>query len=66
MPTETALPEALTTALAGSPEADADFKNLPPSHRREYANYIEEAKGEDTRQRRAQKTIAVLLEKAGK
>jgi len=66
MPTEVALPEALTAALAASPEAEAYFNNLPPSHRREYVSYIEEAKGEDTRQRRAQKTIAMLLEKAGK
>jgi uncharacterized protein YdeI (YjbR/CyaY-like superfamily) len=66
MSTDLALPEALSAALSASPDAYTYFQSLPPSHRKEYVSYIEEAKGEDTRRRRAEKTISMLLSKSGK
>ncbi len=60
---EVTLPEALRAALASAPEAEAYFHRLPPSHRRKYVSYIEEAKQEATRARRAEKTVAMLLQK---
>jgi uncharacterized protein YdeI (YjbR/CyaY-like superfamily) len=63
MPAEASLPDALRTALAASPEAEARFHRLAPSCRREYAGYVEAAKKEETRARRAQKTVAMLLRK---
>jgi hypothetical protein len=54
------VPRALAAALARHPEAEASFEALSLSHRREYANWIAEAKREATRERRASKAIAML------
>src|SRR5574341_811598 len=47
-------------ALAKSKKARAAFQKLPPSHQREYLEYVEEAKRPETRARRIEKTIAQL------
>ena len=60
----TAAPADLTAALAKSSKAKAAFDALAPSHRREYTAWINEAKREETRTRRMEKTIAMLA--AGK
>ena len=52
------IPAELRRALAGNKKAAAAFRTLPPSHKREYAEWIAEAKGEDTRKRRVEKAIA--------
>jgi uncharacterized protein YdeI (YjbR/CyaY-like superfamily) len=51
-------PEPFRRALDGSPEARAAFDAMPPSQRREYIEWVAEAKREDTRDRR----IATALE----
>ena len=53
-----AVPEYLDRALDGSPAARAAFDAFPPSHRREYVEWITGAKTEATRERR----LAQMLE----
>ena len=54
------VPEELKAALAKDPAARAAFGKLPPSHRRQYAEYIAEAKQAESRERRAQKAVEML------
>jgi hypothetical protein len=54
------IPPELTAALAADPAAKAAFDALAPSHRREYAEHVAEAKRPETRQRRAVDTIERL------
>ncbi len=61
-PREVPIPPELTSALAAQPAAGAAFASLPPSHRREYAQWVGEAKRPDTRHRRAAATAAKLLQ----
>ena len=42
-------PDDLATALNVHPDAAAAYRKLPPSHRREYLEWINEAKRLDTR-----------------
>ena len=51
------VPADLQAALAGDPEAKAAFARLSFSHRREYAEWVKEAKRPDTRQRRIVATV---------
>ena len=51
------VPADLQAALAGDPEAKAAFARLSFSHRREYAEWVKEAKRPDTRQRRIAATV---------
>ena len=55
-----ALPPELIQALAADPDARAAFDALPPSHKREYATWIAEAKRDETRASRAAKAIEML------
>ncbi|HVT88832.1 MAG TPA: YdeI/OmpD-associated family protein [Tepidisphaeraceae bacterium] len=50
-------PPILTAALRRNSKAAAGFKSLAPSHRREYIEWINEAKQEETRQRRVVQAI---------
>lgn len=52
------VPAELARALAANASARKAFEAMPPSHRREYAEWIAEAKTEATRERR----IATALE----
>ncbi|MEV6879822.1 YdeI/OmpD-associated family protein [Amycolatopsis sp. NPDC051128] len=54
------VPDELADALAAAPDAAAAFEALPPSHRREYVQWVSEAKKPETRVSRAQKTITRL------
>jgi uncharacterized protein YdeI (YjbR/CyaY-like superfamily) len=47
-------------ALAGSPAARAAFDKLPPSHRREHIEAIDEAKKPQTRDRRIRQMVERL------
>jgi uncharacterized protein YdeI (YjbR/CyaY-like superfamily) len=58
------VPPDLNAALALDMRAKAGFEKLPPSHRREYVEWITEAKTEPTRERRLQTTLEWLA--AGK
>ncbi len=56
------VPGDLASALAGTPKALAHFDAFSPSHRREYIEWIIEAKREDTRARRIAQAIEWLGE----
>ncbi len=51
------LPPELESALASAPQARAIFDRLPPSHRKQYADWISEAKRPETRAKRVQQTM---------
>jgi len=59
-PREVQLPDDLARALASSPEARATFDGLAFTHRREYVRWVEEAKREETRRMRVEKTVSML------
>jgi uncharacterized protein YdeI (YjbR/CyaY-like superfamily) len=56
------IPSALKRALSRNAKANAAFKAFPPSHKREYADWIASAKGEDTRERRVKAAIEMISE----
>ena len=53
---EIPVPHDLQIELHDDPEAAAAFAALPPSHRREYIDWILEAKRPETRMRRVEET----------
>ena len=57
------VPKDLATALKADPQAKENFEAMPPSHRKEYIQHVEEAKTDATRQRRIEKVITQVLEK---
>jgi hypothetical protein len=63
-PREVDVPPALRVALDGDDVARAAYEKLSFTHRREYANWIAEAKKEATRERRARRAIELLREGA--
>ena len=56
------MPPELAAALRKNAKARRTFDGFPPSHRREYLEWIGEAKREETRQRRIEQAIAWLAE----
>ncbi|MFM6984825.1 MAG: YdeI/OmpD-associated family protein [Chitinophagaceae bacterium] len=56
------IPIILTEALANNPEANAHFERFSTSQKREYADWINEAKTDATREKRLQTTIEWLSE----
>lgn len=63
-PKKVVVPDNLSAALKKNKKASATFTGLSPSHRREYIEWITEAKREETRARRLKTTIELLA--AGK
>jgi len=57
-----AMPAALRAALMKAPKARATFDALPPSHQREYLEWVTEAKTDATRDKRIATTIEWLTE----
>ena len=57
---DVAIPAELVEALAADPDVRSRFDGLAPSHRREFAEFVGEAKREETRRRRAEQTVARL------
>jgi hypothetical protein len=55
-------PSDLRAALAADPEAGAAFERLSYTHRREYAEWVAEAKRAETRRRRVERALAMLRE----
>lgn len=55
-------PAAFKAALARAPKAKAFFTSLPPGHRREYLEWVTEAKTDATRDKRIATTIEWLTE----
>ncbi len=56
------VPDDLAKALAGNAAANKHFAAFPPGQRREYIEWIVEAKREDTRQRRLAQTVEWVAE----
>ncbi len=56
---EESVPEDLIAALEAR-GARERFERLPPSHRREYARWVAEAKRDETRESRAAKAVEML------
>jgi uncharacterized protein YdeI (YjbR/CyaY-like superfamily) len=54
------VPIELREALAADPAAAEVFAGLSYSHQREHAAHVAEAKGAETRKRRAEKAVAML------
>jgi uncharacterized protein YdeI (YjbR/CyaY-like superfamily) len=61
-----AAPPDLAKALEANGVAKAAWEKLPPSHRREHVDAIEEAKKPETRARRIAGAIAMLTSKPGR
>jgi hypothetical protein len=61
-PREVTLPEALANALAEDSEARVAFDRLAYTHRKEYTRWIDEAKRDETRQRRVAQALEMLRE----
>jgi uncharacterized protein YdeI (YjbR/CyaY-like superfamily) len=59
---ELPVPAELTAALAKNKKARAAFEAFPPGHRREYNEWIAQAKGEDTRARRVEQAVEWIAE----
>lgn len=55
-----ALPDLLKSAFEKEPHLKAFFDQLAPSHRREYIEYINEAKREETKLRRLDKSLDMM------
>lgn len=54
------LPDDLRAALQDNSQAATAFLCLPPSHQREYLNFIQEARKVETRRKRIEKTLSML------
>jgi hypothetical protein len=59
-PRDVELPRALGDALAGDAQARAAFERLSYTHRKEFARWIDDAKREETRQRRVERALDLL------
>ncbi len=61
-PREVSVPPELAKLFAKHTDAKAIFDKLAYTHRKEYCRWVAEAKQAETKQRRAQKTIEMLLQ----
>jgi uncharacterized protein YdeI (YjbR/CyaY-like superfamily) len=59
---ELPVPEELAAALAASPQAQAAWDGFAPSHRREYSEWVGEAKRAETRAARVQQSVEWIAE----
>ncbi|MDX1503780.1 MAG: YdeI/OmpD-associated family protein [Thermoanaerobaculia bacterium] len=55
------LPQVLADALGADPEAGAAFARLTPGRQREYADYVGGAKREETRRRRLDRVLPMIV-----
>ena len=59
---EMLVPADLIAALKKNKKAFAIFEQFPPSHKKEYIQWIEEAKREETRKKRIEQTVEWVAE----
>ncbi|WP_436516141.1 YdeI/OmpD-associated family protein [Ekhidna sp. To15] len=59
------IPDVLKEALASDSQLSETFESLSHSCKREYAEYIEEAKRAETKQKRLDKIIPMIMDKVG-
>lgn len=57
------IPEELAAALGDRPHVAKNFASLPPSHRREYADWIAQAKKAETRTARVERALEMIAAK---
>ena len=60
------IPEQLASAFLKNKKAAATFQTLPPSHRKEYIQWINEAKTDPTREKRIRTTVELAAEGKGR
>lgn len=60
------IPPELTAALKKNRKALAVFEAFPPSHKREYAEWIAEAKREETKAKRLAQAVEMIAEGKGR
>lgn len=65
-PKEVIIPDYFTSALKKNKKAAAIFEKFPPSHKREYIEWITEAKTEETRNKRIATSIEWIAEGKGR
>ena len=63
-PREPAVPPALAMALRLAPRAQAEFRAMTTALRRQIVRLVTDVKSEATRERRAQKVVRLLMERA--
>jgi bacteriocin resistance YdeI/OmpD-like protein/uncharacterized protein DUF1905 len=63
-PREVEIPDELAKALRKHRVARETFASLSYSHRREYVGYVTEARKPETRARRVERTIEMLVERS--
>jgi len=59
-PRDVAVPDDLAAALREDPTVEAAFTALSFTHRREYVEWVESARRDDTRRRRVERTVRIL------
>jgi uncharacterized protein YdeI (YjbR/CyaY-like superfamily) len=60
------MPKDFAAALKKSKKAAASFEAFPPSHKREYIEWITEAKTDETRQRRMATAVEWIAQGKGR
>ena len=63
---EAKVPKELAAALAKNKKATAAFAKFPPSHRRDYCEWISEAKRDETKQKRVKQAVEWIAEGKGR
>ena len=64
-PVDISIPDKLAHAIQSDTEASIGWGSLPPSHKREYTEYVAEAKKEETQNRRIEKVLDMLRKRQG-
>jgi uncharacterized protein YdeI (YjbR/CyaY-like superfamily) len=57
------LPEDFAKVLENNSKAKVIFENLPPTHQREYLEWIGEAKSQEIRDKRMEKAVVMITER---
>jgi uncharacterized protein YdeI (YjbR/CyaY-like superfamily) len=63
---EPKVPVELAAALKKNKKAAAQFEKFPPSHRREYIEWIDDAKREETKAKRVEQAVEWIAEGKGR
>ena len=63
---ELVIPEYFTKAISKNKKALVAFEKFSPSHKKEYVQWVTEAKAEETRNRRMDKAIEMIAEGKGR
>jgi bifunctional DNA-binding transcriptional regulator/antitoxin component of YhaV-PrlF toxin-antitoxin module len=61
-PREITIPDELRQALDANPEAKQAFEKLAPSHRKEHARAVADAKRPETRQKRVEAVLRAVMQ----